>query len=82
MEDYLLECLEFLQRAGNDVGRRRKEVQTPQVWSLLPFEWKALAILAASKAAPARLTSSLHRVPALRSVGIGRGAVDEAVGGK
>ncbi len=53
MEDYLLECLEFLQRAGNDVGRRRKEVRTPQVWSLLPFEWKALAILAASKAAPA-----------------------------
>ena len=55
MEDYLLECLEFLQRAGNDVGRRRKEVQTPQVWSLLPFEWKALAILAASKAAPAAI---------------------------
>ena len=55
MEDYLLECLEFLQRAGNDVGRRRKEVQTPQVWTLLPFEWKALAILAATKAAPAAI---------------------------
>jgi len=82
MEDYLLECLEFLQRAGNDVGRRRKEVQTPQVWSLLPFEWKALAILAASKAAPAAIDIESASSPALRSVVIGRGAVDEAAGGE
>ena len=55
MEDYLLECLEFLQRAGNDVGRRRNAVTTPQVWDLLSLEWKALAILAASKVAPAAI---------------------------
>jgi len=34
------------------------------------------------KRLPRRLTSSLHRVAALRSVAIGRGAVDEAVGGE
>ena len=52
MEDYLHECLELLQRAGDDVGRRRKAIQRPRAWSLLPFEWKALAFLAANKAAP------------------------------
>lgn len=52
MEDYLHECLEFLQRAGDDFGRRRKEVRDSRVWSLLPLEWKALAFLAATKAAP------------------------------
>ena len=52
MEDYLHECLDLLQRAGDDVGRRRKAIQRPRAWSLLPFEWRALAFLAANKAAP------------------------------
>ena len=52
MEDYLHECLELLHRAGDDVGRRRKAIQRPRAWSLLPFEWRALAFLAANKAAP------------------------------
>ena len=52
MEDYLHECIELLRRAGDDVGRRRKAIQRPRAWSLLPFEWKALAFLAANKAGP------------------------------
>ena len=52
MEAYLHECLELLHRAGDDVGRRRKAIQRPRAWSLLPFEWRALAFLAANKAAP------------------------------
>jgi len=52
MEDYLHECLELLHRAGDDVARRRKAIQRPRAWSLLPFEWRALAFLAANKAAP------------------------------
>ena len=52
MEGYLHECLELLHRAGDDVGRRRKVIQRPRAWSLLPFEWRALAFLAANKAAP------------------------------
>ena len=52
MEGYLHECLELLQRAGDDVGRRRKAIQRPKAWSLLPLEWRALAFLAANKTAP------------------------------
>ena len=52
MENYLLECLDLLQRAGDDVGRRRKAIQRPKAWSILPLEWRALAFLAANKAAP------------------------------
>ena len=52
MEDYLHECLELLHRAGDDIARRRKAIQRPRAWSLLPFEWRALAFLAANKAAP------------------------------
>ncbi len=52
MEDYLHECLELLHMAGDDVARRRKAIQRPRAWSLLSFEWRALAFLAANKAAP------------------------------
>ena len=52
MEDFLHECFELLQRAGDDVGRRRKAIQRPRAWSLLPLEWRALAFLAANKVAP------------------------------
>ena len=30
--------------------RRKKAVQRPKAWALLPNEWRALALLAASKA--------------------------------
>ena len=91
MEDYLLECLEFLQRAGNDVGRRRNAVTTPQVWDLLSLEWKALAILAASKVAPAAIdiesasshgsAVSSHRQRRGRRGGRGRVRIEDRLAG-
>ena len=50
MEDYLLECIDSLDNAGTDLQRRKKLVQRPKAWALLPNEWRALALLAASKA--------------------------------
>ena len=52
MEDYLLDCVEQLQRAGDDSGRRKSEIQRPKAWDLLNKEWKALAFLAVNQAAP------------------------------
>ena len=52
MEDYLLDCVELLQRAGDDSGRRKSEIQRPKAWNLLNKEWKALAFLAVNQAAP------------------------------
>ncbi|MED5231724.1 MAG: hypothetical protein VYB30_05090 [Candidatus Thermoplasmatota archaeon] len=52
MEDYLLDCIEQLQRAGDDSGRRKSEIQRPKAWNLLNKEWKALAFLAVEQAAP------------------------------
>ena len=52
MEDYLLDCVEQLQRAGDDSGRRKSEIQRPKAWNLLNKEWKALAFLAVNQAAP------------------------------
>jgi len=91
MEDYLLECLEFLQRAGDDEGRRRNAVTTPQVWDLLSLEWKALAILAASKVAPAAIdiesasshgsAVSSHRQRRGRRGGRGRVRIEDRLAG-
>ena len=50
LEDYLLECIGSLDKAGTDPQRRRKLVQRPKAWALLPNQWRALALLAASKA--------------------------------
>ncbi len=52
MEDYLLDCIEQLQRAGDDSGRRKSEIQRPKAWNLLSKEWKALAFLAVNQSAP------------------------------
>ena len=52
MEDYLLDCVEQLQGAGDDSGRRKSEIQRPKAWNLLNKEWKALAFLAVNQAAP------------------------------
>ena len=50
MEDYLLECIDSLDKVGTAPLRRKKAVQRPKAWSLLPNEWRALALLAASNA--------------------------------
>ena len=51
MEEYLLDCLEMLSRAGDDEVRRKKEIAKSPSWELLDVEWKALAMIGASKAA-------------------------------
>tara|TARA_Y100001934_G_scaffold283426_1_gene403150 strand:- start:41871 stop:45248 length:3378 start_codon:yes stop_codon:yes gene_type:complete len=58
LEDYLLECIDRLQRAGDDEGRRKRELQRPKAWSLLSIEWKALAMLAATNASPKSIEKS------------------------
>ena len=53
LEQYLLDCIESLQPAGDDEARRKRAMQKPNSsWELLNKNWKALAILAAEKTAP------------------------------
>lgn len=53
LEQYLLDCIEALQPAGDDEGRRKRAMQKPNSsWELLNKNWKALAVLAAEKTAP------------------------------
>ena len=41
-----------MQRAGDDSGRQKSEIQRPKAWNLLSKEWKALAFLAVNQSAP------------------------------
>ena len=52
MEQYLLDCISDLQRAGDDIGRRKRAINKSDTWDLLNKNWKALAVLAAEKTAP------------------------------
>ena len=52
MEQYLLDCLEDLHKAGEDEVRRKNAIQRSATWGLLDKTWKPLAIMAASKEAP------------------------------
>ena len=52
MEQYLLDCISDLQRAGDDAGRRKRAINKSDTWDLLNKNWKALAVLAAEKTAP------------------------------
>ena len=73
MEDYLLDCVEQLQRAGDDSGRRKSEIQRPKAWNLLNKEWKALAFLAVNQAAPESIDpDSSNGKPARQNRRIGR----------
>ncbi|MBK70320.1 MAG: hypothetical protein CMB53_02845 [Euryarchaeota archaeon] len=51
MEEYLLDCLEMLSRAGDDEVRRKKEITKSPSWELLDVEWKALAMIGAGRVA-------------------------------
>ena len=52
LEQYLLDCIESLQPAGEDEGRRKRAMQKSSgPWELLNKNWKALAFLAAEKTA-------------------------------
>ena len=73
MEDYLLDCVEQLQRAGDDSGRRKSEIQRPKAWNLLNKEWKALAFLAVNQVAPESIDpDSSNGKPARPNRRIGR----------
>ena len=53
LEQYFLDCIESLQPAGDDEGRRKRALQkSSSSWELLNKNWKALAFLAAEKTAP------------------------------
>jgi len=52
LEQYLLDCISDLQRAGDDAGRRKRAINKSDTWDLLNKNWKALAVLAAEKTAP------------------------------
>tara|TARA_B100000482_G_scaffold184224_1_gene159742 strand:+ start:4040 stop:7411 length:3372 start_codon:yes stop_codon:yes gene_type:complete len=52
LEQYLLDCISDLQRAGDDIGRRKRAINKSDTWDLLNKNWKALAVLAAEKTAP------------------------------
>ncbi len=51
MEEYLLDCLDMLSRAGDDEVRRQNEIKKSPSWDLLDMEWKALAMVGAKKTA-------------------------------
>jgi len=52
LEQYLLDCISDLKRAGDDAGRRKRAINKSDTWDLLNKNWKALAVLAAEKTAP------------------------------
>ena len=52
MEEYLLDCLEMLSRAGDHESSRKKKLTNSASWALLEDpSWKALAMIGATKAA-------------------------------
>ena len=57
MEEYLLDCLDMLSRAGDDEVRRQNEIKKSPSWDLLDMEWKALAMVGAKKTAGEKVGS-------------------------
>jgi|ETNmetMinimDraft_21_1059911.scaffolds.fasta_scaffold00010_42 hypothetical protein len=57
MEEYLLDCLDMLSRAGDDEVRRQNEIKKSPSWDLLDMEWKALAMVGAKKTAGEKVDS-------------------------
>ena len=45
MEERLLECLDELRKAGDDLQRRKKVMQRSSSFKGLSKEWKALAMV-------------------------------------
>jgi len=52
LEHYLLDCIESLQPAGDDVERRKRALTKSSSWDLLDKNWKAVALLVAERTAP------------------------------
>tara|TARA_B100000482_G_scaffold2078_1_gene1925 strand:+ start:13124 stop:16489 length:3366 start_codon:yes stop_codon:yes gene_type:complete len=72
MEEYLLDCLEMLSRAGDDEVRRKKEIAKSPSWELLDVEWKALAMIGASKAAGEQVGIEAEAAGVSRTRRVGR----------
>ena len=62
MEEYLLDCLDMLSRAGDDEVRRQNEIKKSPSWDLLDMEWKALAMVGAKKTAGEKVDSMANAV--------------------
>ena len=79
MEEYLLDCLDMLSRAGDDEIRRQNEIKKSPSWDLLEMEWKALAMVGAKKTAGEKVgpEDGGDSIPRTRRVGRrgGRGRV-------
>ena len=57
MEEYLLDCLDLLSRAGDDEVRRKNVVVKSVSFGLLDKEWQALAMVGVKKTADERVDS-------------------------
>ena len=72
MEEYLLDCLDMLSRAGDDEVRRQNEIKKSPSWDLLDMEWKALAMVGAKKTAGEKVDSMANGGVVARTRRIGR----------
>ena len=72
MEERLLECLDELRKAGDDLQRRKKVMQRSSSFKGLSKEWKALAMVAAAKEEAKRPDSESNKVGPSRGRRVGR----------
>ena len=72
MEERLLECLDELRKAGDDVQRRKSVMQRSSSFKGLSKEWKAIAMIAATKEEAVRPDSESNKVGPSRNKRVGR----------
>jgi len=72
VEERLLECLDELRKAGDDLQRRKKVMQRSSSFKGLSKEWKALAMVAAAKEEAERPDSESNKVGPSRGRRVGR----------
>ncbi len=72
MEERLLECLDELRKAGDDVQRRRSMMQRSSPFKGLSKEWKALAMIGATREEIERPDSDSNKESVLRAKRVGR----------
>lgn len=72
MEERLLECLDELRKAGDDVQRRKSVMQRSSSFKGLSKEWKAIAMIAATKEEAVRPDSESNKVGPSRNRRVGR----------
>jgi len=72
VEERLLECLDELRKAGDDVQRRRSMMQRSSPFKGLSKEWKALAMIGATREEIERPDSDSNKESVLRAKRVGR----------